>query len=128
MTPSEKVKSRVQYGRTLVNSGLSGLRNGCDSHLHGRPLSDALSKSARGALGLAAIGTCAALGGSCFAGRTHRMAKTVGFGVMGSVIGLAIGLAWKTRELTASMGRSALKEIGTARDEHWLQKHPIDYA
>ena len=128
MRPSEKVKSGVQYGRTLVNSGLSGLRNGRDSHLHGQPLSDALSKSARGALGLAAIGTCAALMGSCFAGRTHRKAKTVGFGVMGSVIGLAVGLAWKTRELTASMGRSALKEMGVARDEHWLQKHPIDYA
>jgi hypothetical protein len=128
MRPSEKVKSGVQYGRTLVNSGLTGLRNGRDSHLHGQPLSNNLTQSARGALGLAAIGTCAALMGSCFSGRTHRKAKAVGFGVMGSVIGLAVGLAWKTRELTASMGRSALKEMGVARDEHWLQKNPIDYA
>ena len=128
MRPSEKVKSRVQYGRALVNSGLSGLRTGRDSHLNGQPLSDALGKSARGALGLAAIGTCAALVGSCFSGRTHRRAKAVGFGVIGSVIGLTVGLAWKTRELTASMGRCALKEMGTARDEHWLQNHPIDYA
>jgi hypothetical protein len=44
------------------------------------------------------------------------------------VIGLIVGLAWKTRELTASMGRSALKEMGTVRDQHWLQNHPIDYA
>ncbi len=127
MNPDGKVKSRLHYGRALVNSGLSGLRNGRDSHLQGRPLSGALTKSARGALGLAAIGTCAALFGSCFSRRDHR-AKAVGYGVAGSVIGLVVGLAWKTRELTASMGRSALKEMSTVRDEHWLQNHPIDYA
>ena len=127
MNPDGKVKSGLQYGRALVNSGLSGLRNGRDSHLQGQHLSDALTDSARGALGLAAIGTCAALIGSCFAPRDRR-AKAVGYGVAGSVIGLVVGLAWKTRELTASMGRSALKEMGTVRDEHWLQTHPIDYA
>lgn len=127
MTADKKVRNRLQYGRTLVHSGLSGLRNGRDSHLHGQPLSGVLTESARGALGLAVIGTCAALIGSCFSHR-ERKAKAVGYGVAGSVIGLAVGLAWKTRELTSSMGRSALKEIGTARDEHWLQTHPIDYA
>ena len=127
MNPDEKVKSSLHYGRALVNSGLSGLRNGRDSHLHGQPLSGALTESARGAIGLAAIGTCAALIGSYFADRDRR-ARAVGYGVAGSVIGLIVGLAWKTRELTASMGRSALKEMGTVRDEHWLQNHPIDYA
>ncbi len=128
MKPDTKFKNGLQYGRALVNSGLTGLRSGCDEHLQGQPLSGVLGDSARGAIGLAAIGTCAALVGSCFSGRRHRSVKTVGFGVMGSVIGLAIGLAWKTRELTGSMGRSALKQIGTVRDEHWLETHPIDYA
>jgi len=127
MNPDGKMKSSLHYGRDLVNSGLSGLRNGRDLHLNGQPLSEALTESARGALGLAAIGTCAALFGSCLA-RRDRGAKAVGYGVAGSVIGLIIGLAWKTRELTASMGRSALKEMGTVRDQHWLQNHPIDYA
>ena len=72
MKPDGKMKSRLQYGRALVNSGISGLRNGRDSHLHGQPLSEALTDSARGALGLAAIGTCAALIGSCFSGRRNR--------------------------------------------------------
>ncbi len=128
MNPNNKVKGRLQYGRALVNSGLSGLRNGRQSHLHGQPLCEALTESARGALGLAAIGTCAALIGSCFSGRRNRSAKAVGYGVAGSAIGFIIGLTWKTRELTASMGRSALKEMGTVRDEHWLSTHPIDYA
>jgi len=127
MEPDGKVRSRLQYGRALVESGLSGLRNGRDEHLHGKPLPCVLTESARGALGLAAIGTCAALLGACVAGR-RRSARSVGYGVAGSVIGLIAGLAWKTRELTASMGRSALKEMGTVRDQHWLHKHPIDYA
>jgi hypothetical protein len=127
MEPEGKIKSGLQYGRALVNSGMSGLRSGRDTHLHGQPLCSVLSESARGAIGLAAIGTCAALFGSCFS-RRDRRAKAVGYGVAGSVIGLVVGLAWKTRELTACMGRSALKEMGTVRDEHWLQNHPIDYA
>jgi hypothetical protein len=127
MNRDGKVRSGLHYGRDLVNSGLTGLRNGRDSHLHGQPLSGALTESARGAIGLAAIGTCAALIGSCFATRDRR-AKAVGYGVAGTVIGLVVGVAWKTRELTASMGRSALKEMGTVRDQHWLQTHPIDYA
>ena len=77
---------------------------------------------------MAAIGTCAALIGSCFSGRRNRNAKAVGYGVAGSTIGFILGLTWKTRELTGCMGRSALKEMGTVRDQHWLSTHPIDYA
>ena len=117
----------LQYGRAIVNSGLSGLRNGRDSHLHGQPLSCVLSESTRGAVGLAVIGTCAALVGSCLSPR-HRRAKAVGYGVAGSLIGLVVGLAWKTRELTGSMVHAAAKNMGTVRDEHWLERHPIDYA
>jgi len=127
MKPEGKVRGGLQYGRALVNSGLSGLRSGRDTHLHGQRLSGVLSESAPTALGLAVIGTCAALIGSCLSGR-ERKARAVGYGVAGSVIGLAVGLAWKTRELTASMGRSALERMGAVRDEHWLANHPIDYA
>jgi len=128
MEPEGKMKSGLQYGRELVNSGLSGLRSGRVAHLQRQPLYGVLSESARGAIGLAAIGACAALAGSCLAGRRDRTAKAVGYGVAGSVIGILLALGWKTRELTASMGRSALKEMGAVRDQHWLQNHPIDYA
>ncbi len=128
MKPDKTLNSGLQYGRALVNSGLSGLRNGRDSHLHGQPLSDALTESARGALGLAILGTCAALVGSYFSGRRARSIRVVGYGAVGSAIGFVVGFTWKTRELTASMGRSALKEMGAVRDERWLATHPIDYA
>jgi hypothetical protein len=128
MKPDKTLRSRVQYGRALVNSGLSGLRSGRDSHLHGQPLSDVLTESARGALGLAVIGTCVAVVGSYFTGQRARSLRAVGYGAVGSAIGFVIGFTWKTRELSASMGRSALKEMGVVRDEHWLESHPIDYA
>jgi hypothetical protein len=26
------------------------------------------------------------------------------------------------------MGRTSLKQMGAVRDQHWLERHPIDYA
>jgi len=60
--------------------------------------------------------------------RQKSIVRTLAFGLVGAVIGLGAGLAWESRRLTASAAESALKNIGRARDEHWLAKHPIDYA
>jgi hypothetical protein len=72
---------------------------------------------------VAAIGACAGLL------RFHRrnILRTVAYGLAGSAIGFVAGFTWKTRDLTASMARSALKEIGSVRDEHWIEKHPVNY-
>jgi hypothetical protein len=48
--------------------------------------------------------------------------------MLGSAIGFCAGFAWGTRELTGSMGRASLKQMGAVRDQHWLERHPIDYA
>ncbi|MGA8149565.1 MAG: hypothetical protein WB952_01210 [Terriglobales bacterium] len=50
------------------------------------------------------------------------------YGLLGGAIGLGAGIAWETRCLTARAAGGALKNIGKVRDEHWLTKHPIDYA
>jgi hypothetical protein len=50
------------------------------------------------------------------------------FGLLGGAIGFGAGVAWESRRLTASVAGSALRNIGRVRDEHWLTKHPIDYA
>jgi len=47
---------------------------------------------------------------------------------LGGAVGLAAAFAWESRHLTASVAGSALKNMGRARDEHWLSTHPIDYA
>lgn len=128
MKPDGHSTAYLRYGRTLVKSGVAGLRSGRESHLHGQPLSEVLSESARASLSLATIGACAGLLRICVSGRRGRFPKTLAWSVVGSAIGFCAGFAWQTRELTASMGRSSLKQMGAVRDQHWLERHPIDYA
>ncbi len=59
-------------------------------------------------------------------GRSGR-AALVG-GLVGGVLGFGGGFAWGSREAVAVIARQAAKNLGTVRDAHWLEKHPIAYA
>jgi hypothetical protein len=123
----KSLKANLHYARALAHSGMSGLRRGRDSQLEGHCLSETLARSALASLTVAAIGACAGL--FSFSRFNRRsVSRTVAFGVAGGTIGFAAGFTWKTRSLTSSMARGALKEMGTVRDERWIAKHPIDYA
>jgi hypothetical protein len=50
------------------------------------------------------------------------------YGLLGGAIGFGAAVVGESRCLTASIAGGALKNIGRVRDEHWLSKHPIDYA
>jgi hypothetical protein len=59
----------------------------------------------------------------------HRsLARIVTSGVFGGLVGLAAGVVWDTRLLAASAAGGALARIEKVRDEHWLERNPIDYA
>jgi hypothetical protein len=118
----------LRYGKSLANSGAAGVRSGRDTYLDGQPLGAVLSQKARASLGLAAIGACAGLLQCLVSGRRRRVPESLALGAVGSVIGFFAGFTWKTRDLTASMVHGAAKNMGTVRDEHWLERHPIDYA
>ncbi len=120
--------SYLHYGRSLANSGAAGMRRGRDAYLNGKPLGEVLTQKARASLGLAAIGACAGLLQCLVSVRRRRIPKGIALGVVGSAIGFFAGFTWKTRDLTASMVHAAAKNMGTVRDEHWLARHPIDYA
>jgi hypothetical protein len=128
MNTPHSLESRIRYGRDLVKSGVSGLNNGRDAHLNGRPLSNVLGQSARASLGLATLGACAGLLRYYLPARRGRVAKTIACGLLGGACGFLAGFSWKTRDLAESMTRSAAKQIGSVRDQHWLARHPIDYA
>jgi hypothetical protein len=49
-------------------------------------------------------------------------------GAIGSVLGLSVGTAWSTRHFTAAAVRAALCRVNAARDAHWLELNPINYA
>jgi hypothetical protein len=50
------------------------------------------------------------------------------FGLLGGAVGFGAGIVWENRNLVASAARGALRNIDKVRDEHWLEKNPIDYA
>ena len=128
MSVCEWSKSEVEYGRKVLNSGLEGARSGREAFLNGKPLTPFLSESVRKALKPAALGAILGVVGSCPGSRGRSAGRALGFGLLGGAIGFGAGVFWANRRLTASVASSALKNIGKVRDEHWFERHPIDYA
>ena len=116
------------YSRTLIDSAMSGLRSGCESYLKGRSLPAACGDPACRSLAFAALGTIAGLIPLFSASGRRRAQRSLGYGVAGCAIGFCAAFAWQTRQLTSSMAHAAIKKIAATSDEHWLERHPIDYA
>ncbi len=121
-------KSSADYGRKLLDSGIEGARSGRETFLHGESFTPFLNDSLRKALKPAALGGCIGVLGSYPGHRQKSIGRVLVYGLLGSAIGLAVGVVWKSRGFTASVADGALRNIGKVRDEHWLSKHPIDYA
>jgi hypothetical protein len=121
-------KSNAEYGRELLHSGIEGARSGREAFLNGESLTPYLSESVRGALKPAVLGACVGVLGSYPGSRNKSIIRKFVYGLLGGAIGFGAGLAWESRDLTASAAGGALEKIGKVRDEHWLANHPIDYA
>jgi len=121
-------RTNADYGRELLHSGIEGVRSGREEFLHGESLAPFLGESVRSALRPAALGACLGVLGSYSGSRGKSVTRALAYGLLGCAIGLGAGIVWETRRLTASAAGGALKNIGKVRDEHWLTKHPIDYA
>jgi hypothetical protein len=128
MESLEWLKSNVDYGRKVLNSGLEGARSGREAFLNGKSLNPFLSESVRNALKPAVIGACIGVLGSCPGNHRRSVSRAFVWGFLGAALGLGAGVAWQNRRLTASVTDGALRNIGRVRDEHWLEMHPIDYA
>jgi hypothetical protein len=121
-------KSNIDYGRKLLSSGLEGARSGREAFLNGKPLSPFLGESVRHVLKPAAFGLCiGVLGG--YRGNLRRSGRRVfAYGFVGAAIGFAASVVWESRRLAASVASGSFRNIGKVRDEHWLERYPIDYA
>ncbi len=128
MNVEEWSKSNVDYARKLVDSALEGARTGEGEFLKEESLTSFLHESARHALAPAAVGAClGALGGYLGTGRRSRIRIMV-CGLLGGAAGFGAGLVWESRHFTATVASNSWKSISKARDEHWFEKNPIDYA
>jgi len=119
--------SNMAYTRKLVHSAAEGAHSGEGAFLHGEGLSRYVNQSARGALTPALCGACIGLLAALTRTR-QKPIRAIAHGVVGCAIGFSAGFTWKSRRLGASMAAGAWREIGHARDEHWLEMNPIDYA
>lgn len=127
MTAQQWLESEIKYGRRVLHAGMEGTRSGREAFLNGRPLTPYLNDSVRKALIPGAIATCiGAFGGA--ANRNRSVGRVLTFALLGGAVGFAAGLVWESRHLTANALWGACKRIGRVRDEHWLERHPIDYA
>lgn len=121
-------KYEVEYGRKVLDSGLDGARSGREAFLNGRSLTPFLNESVRYALKPAVLGACLGVLGGFPGNRQKSVGRVLAFGLLGSAIGFSAGIAWANRGLAVSAAHGALRNIDRVRDEHWLEKHPIDYA
>jgi hypothetical protein len=130
MELGEWVKTNVDYGKRLVGSGIDGARTGQEEFFNGEPFGPFVSDSMKASIAPAAIGACVgALAAYPFYRKKSSTAQiTMAYGLLGCVVGLTAGLAWKSRHLSASVASGAFKEMGKVRDEKWLTKNPINYA
>jgi hypothetical protein len=122
MTTLEWIESNIDYGRSLIRSGLEG----AVAHA---PVTSALIDSVRDSWMPAVIGAyVGALGASIGNRRKPHYGAVVGASLLGAAIGLSSGMAWGTRRLAGDMARGAKRNIDATRDSRWLEKNPIDYA
>lgn len=128
MNFSQWTKSNADYGRKLLNSGFEGARSGEEEFLSGKPIAPFLSESARHSVTAAVLGASIGLLGGLSTTRHKSTIKAVACGLVGAALGFGASVAWEGRSLGASVIAGALKNIGKVRDEHWLEKNPIDYA
>ena len=128
MSVSEWVGENLEYGRKLVSTGLEGAHAGGEAALGEERLPEVLLESAPASVGLAVVG--ASLGILCsYLGNKKKMTReSAVFGVLGGVAGFLVALGWSTRHLTNGCAVGAMRNIRSARDERWLERHPIDYA
>lgn len=128
MNVTEWVGESLEYGRELVESAIQGAKDAGKEVGPNDKFPKALVKGAPSSLGLALLG--AGVGVLCsYCGNKRKLTReSVAFGALGGIAGMLIGLGWSTRHLTNDLANGAMKNVKNTRDEHWLERHPIDYA
>jgi hypothetical protein len=112
----------MAYGRQLVGSAIEG----ASSALRGEPVNSALSRAVRTSLPLGVLAACASLTLSAL--RRRPPAAALLNGLAGGAIGFTVGVLWSSRNLTTTAAHGMMSSINAARDAHWLEQNPIDYA
>ena len=121
-------KSGLEYSCDVVNSGFQGARSAGETALAGDSVRSVLSRSARSSWPSAAVGIGLGALGGLLLNKRRQAIRSVALGLLGGSVGFVAGMAWGTREFTGDVARGARRGMNAARDAHWLERNPIDYA
>ncbi len=118
---AQSVKRGIDYAIDLVQAGWDGV-------LSVRTVPTQTGGLGTGFLAPAAIGAGVGALGACLK-RDRVAGHRVAVGsLVGTALGLGVGVAWASRGYAATAARSARQRVTTVRDAHWLESHPIAYA
>ena len=128
VNPGAWLKSGIVYGCDLLRSAVEGARSAEEEIRGEESPRSVLVRSARTALVSSVTAASFGVVAGYWASKRKPAHNAVAFGLLGAVIGFAAGMAWGTRHVTGGIARGAIKKMDSARDAHWLAKHPVDYA
>jgi hypothetical protein len=116
------IHSDLHYVKQLAAAGWKGVaatRHEMPAGVFAPPLAFPTALSVGAAIGLLGTGATA---------RRRKASSMALGGVVGSLVGLGAVTAWASRHFTRAASRAAIRRVNAARDAHWLELNPIDYA
>ncbi len=122
METSRRIKSDLNYAKQLVGAGWEGVASARkDAPLFAPPLLNSawLPMAAGAAVGIA---------GTRWAAKRKDASGLAVAALVGTIVGFGVAVAWASRGFTTSAARNASRRVSAARDQHWLEQNPIDYA
>jgi hypothetical protein len=122
------LKSGIAYGWDLLHSAVEGARSAGEQIREEESPRSVLMRSACTSLVPSVAVASLGLVAGYWVSKRKPAHNAVAFGLLGAVIGFAGGMAWSTRHVTGGIARGAIRKMDAARDAHWLNKHPVDYA
>jgi hypothetical protein len=121
---AHSLESNLAYLRQLFGAGLDGIgsaRHELDGSVFPSPLEAALWTPT-------AVGATIGMLSTRLIGNRKSASSVAMGGLIGSLLGFSFGLVWTSRRWIGPSARTAMRHVNAARDAHWLETHPINYA
>lgn len=112
---------KLGYSRTLLHAAILGLRS-AQIPPQRRP---ALDSAVRSAITSSVVSAGIVVLGAKLRKQRNGVARAA---LACASLTFCAEFLWKTRALRRTLLASARKEISRARDQHWLELNPVDYA
>jgi hypothetical protein len=124
METVHSLESNLAYLKQLVGAGLDGIGSAwqeLDGGVFTSPLQTVVWPPT-------AIGATIGMLSTQLIGNRKSARRVAMGGMAGGVLGFGAALVWASRRFTSLATRRAVRHVNAARDAHWLETHPIDYA